>query len=259
MDNNDTSINQKPKQSDSGSVWFGLVLIILGIVFLAQRYGDFELRNWWALFILIPVFSSFASAIKMYQKAGKLHYGVWTTLYGGLMPLLVALMFLFDLDWGLYWPVFVIVAGFGMFLSGLPFPSPEDIKVPDALLLHRWWPFFIGLSGTLLGITFLGRNLETFDLTTLIPFENWWGIFILIAAMGGVLTGLALLIGQYSIWLVIINFAGAFATAMAGIVAVMNLDWNLMNMVAPVILILAGLALLVGFGGKKGSRGSDSE
>ena len=90
--------------------------------------------------------------------------------------MMVALMFLFDFDWRTYWPIFVIVPGIGTMISGLPFSRPEDVKVPAALLRHRPWPFFIGLSATLLGITFLGRRLELFDLTQLLPFENWWGV-----------------------------------------------------------------------------------
>ena len=246
-------MSTKNKNDNSSSIWTGAVLIMVGFVFLAQQFGSFTLRNWWALFILIPAFSSFATAITMWQKDKKFHVGVWSTLYGGVFPLLVALMFLFDFDWGLYWPLFVIVGGVGMMISGLPFPRPQDVRVPDALLKHRAWPFFIGLSGTLLGVTFLGRNLDLFDLTTLIPFENWWGVFILIAALGGIFTGLALLLGRHSFWLAAINFAGAFAAGWAGVVAILNLDWNMMNMVTPVILILAGLALLIGFGDKKGS------
>jgi hypothetical protein len=254
---NEMSPERKNRKDDSSSIWLGVVLILVGIVFFAQRFGNFELHNWWALFILIPAFSSFGSAVSMWYRDRKFHIGVWSTLYGGVFPLLVALMFLFDFDWGLYWPLFVIVGGFGMMISGLPFPRPKDVKVPTALLKHRAWPFFIGLSATLLGVTFLGRSLDLYDLTTIIPFEHWWGVFILIAALGGVFTGLALLVGGHSFWLAMINFAGAFAAGMAGVVAVLNLDWRLMNMVTPAILILAGLALLVGFGSKKGPDGTE--
>ncbi|MEJ2510567.1 MAG: hypothetical protein P8Y72_03115, partial [Anaerolineales bacterium] len=136
--------------------------------------------------------------------------------------------------------------------SGLPFPRPEDIKVPTALLRHRPWPFFIGLSALLLGITFLGRNLDLFDATSLVPFENWWGVFILIAALGGLFTGLLLIIGRHSWILIVVNLAGAAAVGLAGVIAIFELDWGLMDMVTPVILILIGVGLLVGFGRRKG-------
>ncbi len=240
--------NKSPNQSSN--IWVGMMLILLGIVFFAQRLGSFTLRNWWALFILIPALSAFATAFTMWRKDGKFHFGVWSTLYGGLFPLLVAGMFLFDLDWGVYWPLFIILPGFGTMLSGLPFYRPENVKVPAALLRHRPWPFFIGLSALLLGLTFLGRTTGFYDATALIPFENWWGIFILIPALGGVLAGVLLLVGQNFI-LSLINFAAAVVIGMAAVIAIYDLNWNLMNMVMPVLLILAGLALLVGFGGKK--------
>jgi hypothetical protein len=243
---------KKSKKSNPGSGWFGLVLIVLGIIFFAQQIGNFEFTNWWAVFILIPAFSAFGSSFRMWQRDGRFHFGVWSAFYGGLFPLMVALMFFFNLDWGKYWPVFVILPGFGTMISGLPFPRPEDIKVPTALLRHRPWPFFIGLSALLLGITFLGRNLDLFDATSLVPFENWWGVFILIAALGGLFTGLLLIIGQHSWILIVVNLAGAAAVGLAGVIAIFELDWGLMDMVTPVILILIGVGLLVGFGRQKG-------
>ena len=36
---------------------------------------------------------------------------------GGLAPLLVAIIFLFDLDWGRVWPPFLILGGIAMLLS----------------------------------------------------------------------------------------------------------------------------------------------
>jgi len=146
----------------------------------------------------------------------------------------------------------VILPGFGTMISGLPFSRPEDVKVPTALLRHRPWPFFIGLSALLLGITFLGRNLDLFDATSLVPFDNWWGVFILIAALGGLFSGLLLIIGRHSWILVVVNLAAAAAVGLAGLIAVLELDWGLMDYVTPVVLILIGLGVLVGFGNRKG-------
>jgi hypothetical protein len=184
----------------------------------------------------------------MWQRDGKFHYGVFSAFYGGLFPLLVALIFLFDLDWSVYWPLFVVLGGFGMLLSGLPFNRPDEINVPNALLQHRPWPFFIGLAGTLLGITFLGQTLGFYDFTALIPFENWWGIFPLIASLGGFGTAIALYVGKSSNYLVLMSLAGGAAVALVGFIAILNLDWRLMNMVTPIILILAGVGLLFGLG-----------
>jgi hypothetical protein len=45
---------------DWSNGWFGVALIALGMLFLVQNYLGYELRNWWALFILIPAIGSFA-------------------------------------------------------------------------------------------------------------------------------------------------------------------------------------------------------
>jgi hypothetical protein len=85
-----------------GSMGVALLLILLGVFFLLQRVSDFSLQNWWALFILIPTFSAFSTAFSLWQRSGRFSFGVWSTFYGGLFPLLVALMFLLNLSWGRY-------------------------------------------------------------------------------------------------------------------------------------------------------------
>jgi len=241
---------KKPKRS-SDSIWFPIILIVLGLIFLGQQIGDFSFDNWWALFILIPAFSAFGSAYGIWRRRGLFTIAVWSTFYGGLFPLLVALIFLFNLDWADYWPLFIALGGFGMLIGGLPFNRPEDERTPTALLCHRPWAIFVGLSGTLLGLTFLGFNLNLIQSFPLFDFENWWGIFILIAAVGGIITAFFLITGGHSILLVVINLAASAVIAFTGIVALYNLGWNLINLAFPIILILAGIWLIVGFGRRR--------
>jgi hypothetical protein len=249
-----TNESMEPRKSKrgSGSIWFPIVLIVLGFIFLVQQVGDFKLDNWWALFILIPAFSAFGTAYGIWRRAGRFSFAVWSTFYGGLFPLLVALIFLFNLDWGDYWPLFIILAGLGMMIGGLPFKRPEDETTPTALLCHRPWMIFFGLSATLLGLTFLGFNLDTIQSFPYINAENWWGIFIMIPALGGLITAFLLIMGRHSVLLAVINLAASALIAFTGIVALYSLDWNLINMAAPVILILAGIGLIIGFGDRKG-------
>jgi len=256
MDNEFNS--SKNKRTGNDSLWFGIALIVLGAVFLLQRTGTVSLHNWWAIFILIPVFSAFASAVRMWQRDGMFHFGVWSTFYGGIFPLAVALIFLFDLDWGVYWPIFVIIGGFGSMINGFPFARPQEVRVPDALLRHRPWSFSLGLAALLLGLTFLARNLDLFEITSLIPYDNWWGVFPLIAALGGVATAISLAVRGHSIFLVLINLGGAVLVGAVGLIALYNMDWNLLNYAFPALLILVGLGMLVGFGSRKGSDTGDS-
>jgi len=248
----DTSVEPKKSTRSSGVAWGAIVLIALGVILLAQQVGNFSFENWWALFILIPALSAFASAVEIWRRAGRFTFAVWSTFHGGLFPLLVAVLFLFELDWGDYWPLFIILGGFGMLVGGLPFERAGDARAPRALLRHRPWPVFIGLSGTLLGLAFLALNLDWIQSLPFADFENWWGIFILIAAPGGLVTALLLLLGRHSALLALINLAAAALVAFAGVVALYNLDWNLISMAAAGLVILVGLSLIVGFGGGKG-------
>jgi cell wall-active antibiotic response 4TMS protein YvqF len=93
----------------------GLVLITLGLVFLAQNYLNVRLHNWWALFLLIPAFSGFARAVDL-TRSGQ---GAAATgpLVGVGAFVLLTVIFLFDLPFGQLWPVLLILAGVGLLFS----------------------------------------------------------------------------------------------------------------------------------------------
>ena len=105
----------------NGGAWVGgVVLIVLGIVFLLQNTGAFSLENWWALFILIPALGAFGRARSNYQDAGgRLTAAVRSALMGGVVLTVVAAAFLFNLNWGLLGPVLILLAGIGLLINGL--------------------------------------------------------------------------------------------------------------------------------------------
>jgi hypothetical protein len=254
---NDEAMDRHGRQRGgrSGSVMGALILIGLGVIFLLQQMGRFDLRNWWALFILIPAFGAFGSALRIYQSTERLSYAVWSTFYGGLFPLAVALIFLFNLDWAIYWPVFVILPGFGMLTGGLVPWHGERGGDAAAMGGHRPWAVMTGLSATLLGLVFLLSGLGRLDPNMLVPAGyNWWGLFILLAASGGVLSALLLLAQGQSGALVIGNLLAAAVVGLTGAIALLGWDWNLMNLVLPIALIAGGVALLLGFARGDGAR-----
>jgi hypothetical protein len=69
----------------------GVALIGLGIVFLIQNYLGREIHNWWALFILIPVFFTLEHAS---LQAGRSAEAV-----------------------GQLWPIFLIIGGLSLLVS----------------------------------------------------------------------------------------------------------------------------------------------
>ena len=97
----------------------GLVLIGIGLVFLLNNFTDFELHNWWALFILIPAFASLGNFLRAYRQHGRMTDEARGSFIGMLILFFVAAVFLFGWSWGAVWPFFLIIAGVGALLSGL--------------------------------------------------------------------------------------------------------------------------------------------
>lgn len=96
----------------------GIVLIVVGVIFLLANTTNFHLNNWWALFILIPAAKNFSHAWNSYQRNGRLTRPARGSLTGGLILTLIASAFLFELNWGLIWPLFLIIGGFSALLGG---------------------------------------------------------------------------------------------------------------------------------------------
>jgi hypothetical protein len=96
----------------SNAPWIpGIVLILVGSVLLFANYTGFELRNWWALFILIPAMSSFNQAYAAYTAAGGFTKEVATNAFWGAFFVLLSGTFLLGLSIGVIWPVFLILGG----------------------------------------------------------------------------------------------------------------------------------------------------
>ena len=98
--------------------WLGVALIAMGLLFLVQNYFGYPLRNWWALFILIPAVGSFTTAWYSW-RSGHGAYAAAGSLTMGVVFTTVAAIFLLELPWGRVWPIFIILAGVGMLLPAL--------------------------------------------------------------------------------------------------------------------------------------------
>lgn len=109
---------QNKNSGAKNSGWVpGLVLIALGVVFLLNNFFDIRLiNNWWALFILIPAFINLNNAWSRYRAAGRWSEAAIGALTGGMLLGAVALIFLFGLSWGMFWPVLLIILGMSILL-----------------------------------------------------------------------------------------------------------------------------------------------
>lgn len=118
VDVNNSNEIQQSTHSHSKNWLGGVILIAIGVIFLFSNISGFYLNNWWALFILIPAIGSFGKAWNGYRENGRLDGEARGGLIGGLILTLVASAFLFNLDWGMIWPLFLIIGGVGALLGG---------------------------------------------------------------------------------------------------------------------------------------------
>ena len=108
----------RPTHQRGGNWGSGLALIAIGGIFLIANTTNFHLHNWWALFILLPAFSNFSSAINNYRANGRFTRSGRGSITGGLILTLIASVFLFSLDWGMIWPIFLIIFGVSALVGG---------------------------------------------------------------------------------------------------------------------------------------------
>ena len=106
--------------SRTGTWTVGLILILLGGMFLMRNMGtfNFPLKNWWALFILIPAVGAIDTALRAYRNAGDQWNAQARGSMGvGILLSLVTIMFLFDLSWIYFGPALIILAGIGILVN----------------------------------------------------------------------------------------------------------------------------------------------
>ncbi len=115
--NNEPLENQKEKQikvdwANPNNNWtLGIALIILGGLFLLDTFDivPIQLHNWWAVFILVPGLNMAVDGFRAYRNNGRAasrRSGFW-----GLVLIVVAFTFFFDISWAFIMPALLIGAG----------------------------------------------------------------------------------------------------------------------------------------------------
>ncbi len=223
-----------PQKSITGAI----ILILIGVVFLIKRLGIVEIENWWALFILIPAISSLSNLIQDVRRGISISAVIAQGILGALFPAAIAAMLLFNLSWVKFWPIFIILAGFSMLLSGF---LPATRGLESIIKSAQPWLISSGLAVILTGSLFFVQTLKIFDIKNFV--SNWWGLPILVAALGGVIaayfsyqanektkTGL--------------NLLAALILSIPGFFAILGIQANL---IAPLLIITIGLVLIITF------------
>lgn len=110
---------EKRRAGRSGSWVAGAILILIGIFIMLQNLTSFELENWWALFIMIPAIGAFGNAWRVFQSDGRLSGQARASLISGFILTIVTAFFLLNLNWTIFGPVLLILAGVGLLVNVL--------------------------------------------------------------------------------------------------------------------------------------------
>lgn len=103
----------------SGLGWVaGLILIVLGVVFMLQSAG-IMVGNWWTVFIFIPALVNFYTMFRVWRKERRFTAAATGSLTGGLLLTTVATILLLELDWSKAWPAILISIGVGLVAGSL--------------------------------------------------------------------------------------------------------------------------------------------
>ena len=89
----------------------GLVIIAIGVIFLLGNFGMQLPARWWAVLLLVPAAGMLVAAIRFYRVDNTLAGRAMGPLIGGLVMLALALAVFFGLNWGVFWPLVLIVVG----------------------------------------------------------------------------------------------------------------------------------------------------
>lgn len=115
---------ERRRMRDGGGEWIlGIILIVVGALIYLQAANIYTLNNWWALFIFLPAVGAFLSAWRAYRASeGKFTRRVRGSAIAGLGFTAVAVVFLLGLNWTVFGPILLVLAGAGLIVNGM-FPE----------------------------------------------------------------------------------------------------------------------------------------
>jgi hypothetical protein len=91
----------------------GLILVLIGALYLLNEIEVLpEMTNWWALFLLLPAVGILSAGLGAYRRnSGRWTPAVVFPLLGGVLLVGLSAAFLFGIDFGWLWPLFLIAGG----------------------------------------------------------------------------------------------------------------------------------------------------
>lgn len=170
---NSTARNPRLIISRTIPMAIGLMLLSVGAILVLV-----PLTYWWSLFILFPGLIFLGAGVVLGIALGWRNPLPLAFTGVGFVVATVGAMFLLGVDWGIWWPLMLIVPGAAHGLLGMI--EVDSPAVRPWVRMHLW----LGVDVLLLGLVFLLNNFSRDAiLTAWLPF-HWWGIFILMPGLG---------------------------------------------------------------------------
>ena len=211
----------RENKSSRGLSWIdlgGVALVLLGVVFTAVNLlGIGRLENWWSGFILLPGILFLGLGRTMWLGNGRFAFLPRFSTGLGLIITTVALMFLFGLNWELWWPMMIVVPGVAAWLLG---GAKAGVGGTAVLRLGRW----LGFTMLLLGLTFLADQLNLINLQAAFGDFHWWGFFILFPGIGAFVEGLRVM--RQSTWASMSLLLAAVWIVSSGLMEIFAPNWQ---------------------------------
>src|ERR1700741_307254 len=90
---------------------FGLIFIVLGVIFLLRNFDIIDIgHRWWTLFFLLPITYLMTDILQRRKSnQGKIPPEARGSMIGLITLVTVMTIFVLELNWGMVWPVFIII------------------------------------------------------------------------------------------------------------------------------------------------------
>ena len=231
---------QQPVQTPRRRTRFPFIGIVLVVLVLQQTGNITEHFQWWALFILIPAFSSLTGMYYAIRNSGTFNQTARSAAGSAVVFFTLSFMFLFNLDWTIYWPLMVLAVGFSVLIGSIPGDRVKDRENLKRFMSMGIW---FGTGAILVGTAFLLKNTNVLDVTTVLG-QRWYAWLVLLPGIGS-------LVNAYLLYRAEGNKMTMGARVMIGlgliiiILAVLMLVGLAWNILGPLMIIGAGLAFII--------------